>query len=98
DAAFDARLAAVDSALHDRYRAARAHPGALDYKAEAELLIAVAPVLDRFVAELFGIVPEWERLVEGHHELAPLFRVKRKFVQRRAMLKIKGDEAAGLDG
>jgi hypothetical protein len=58
----------------------------------------VAPHLDRFVAQLFGIEPEWERLVDAHHELDPLFRVKRKFVQRRAMLKIKADEALGLDG
>jgi hypothetical protein len=84
--------------LHERYRAARADPSSLDVKAEAELLIAAAPHLDRFVAELFGIVAEWEDLVDAHHELAPLFRVKRKFVQRRAMLKIKADEAAGLDG
>src|SRR6185369_16706383 len=98
DAAFDAHLASADDPLHARYRAARADPSSLDVKAEAELLIAAAPHLDRFVAELFGIVAEWEDLVDAHHELAPLFRVKRKFVQRRAMLKIKADEAAGLDG
>ena len=37
-------------------------------------------------------------LGHAHHRLAPLFRVKRKFVQRRAMLKIKADEAATLEG
>ena len=58
----------------------------------------MAPVLDDFVAELFGIVPEVDRLVAAHTETEPLFRVKRKFVQRRAMLKIKADEAAKLDG
>jgi hypothetical protein len=60
--------------------------------------MAVAPHLDRFVAKLFRIEEEWQDLVDGHHALAPLFRVKRKFVQRRAMLKIKADEAAAFDG
>src|SRR5690349_25135823 len=87
DAAFDAALQGEDAALHARYRDARSDPSALEYKAEAELLIAVAPHLDRFMAGLFGIVPEWEQLVDAHHDLSPLFRVKRKFVQRRAMLK-----------
>src|SRR5688572_15014000 len=98
DAAFDAHVREADEALHARYSAARAAPGALAYKDEAELLIALAPHLDRFVAELFGIEAEWDRLVGAHHELEPLFRVKRKFVQRRAMLKIKADAAAELDG
>src|SRR5687767_1921458 len=98
DAAFDELLAQADAPLHARLRAARAEPASLEYKAEAELLIAIAPHLDRFVAKLFGIEEEWEELVDAHHALAPLFRVKRKFVQRRAMLKIKADEAAGLDG
>jgi NADPH-dependent glutamate synthase beta subunit-like oxidoreductase/NAD(P)H-flavin reductase len=98
DAAFSETLAAADAALHARWREARANPDALAYKAEAELLIEVAPHLDRFVARLFGIEEEWQALVQGHHRLAPLFRVKRKFVQRRAMLKIKSDEAERLDG
>jgi NADPH-dependent glutamate synthase beta subunit-like oxidoreductase/NAD(P)H-flavin reductase len=97
DAEFDAFLAAADAALGARYRAARATPPA-DYKAEAELLIEVAPHVDRFVAELFGIEQAWDRLAGAHHEIEPLFRVKRKFVQRRAMLKVKPDEALGLDG
>ncbi|HYC37147.1 MAG TPA: FAD-dependent oxidoreductase [Usitatibacter sp.] len=98
DGHFTGALAAADAPLHARYLAARAAPQSLAYKEEAELLIGVAPHLDRFVAALFGIGDEWAELVEGHHRLAPLFRVKRKFVQRRAMLKVKADEAAGLDG
>src|SRR5687768_4172808 len=98
DQAFVSALREADTALAERFLAAREQPDALPYKAEAELLIAVAPHLDRFVAHLFGIEEEWQELVESHHRLAPLFRVKRKFVQRRAMLKVKADEAAGLDG
>jgi len=98
DRRFVERLRASDAAACERFLAARANPGALSYKEEADILMGVAPLVDRFVAELFGIEAEWEALVAGHHALAPLFRVKRKFVQRRSMLKIKADEAAGLDG
>ena len=98
DAAFLKWLADAEPALQERFAAARGRPAALEYKAEAELLIEVAPHLDRFVAKLFGIEDEWQELAESHHRLAPLFRVKRKFVQRRAMLKVKADEAATLDG
>jgi hypothetical protein len=98
DAYFVDALRAFDAALAERFLAARAAPASLPYKEEADLLIEVAPALDEFVAELFGIESEWQALVDAHHRLAPLFRVKRKFVQRRAMLKIKADEAAKLDG
>jgi NADPH-dependent glutamate synthase beta subunit-like oxidoreductase/NAD(P)H-flavin reductase len=97
DGHFLEELKAADAALCERLVAARADPS-LPYKDEAELLLAVAPHLDRFVARLFDIEEAWQELVESHHRLAPLFRVKRKFVQRRAMLKVKADEAAQLDG
>jgi len=98
DAEFMAALAAADSALRDRFEAARADPAKLATRDEADLLIAIAPHLDRFIAKLFAIEDEWQDLVESHHRLAPLFRVKRKFVQRRAMLKYKADVAATFDG
>ncbi|MBC8022056.1 MAG: FAD-dependent oxidoreductase [Burkholderiales bacterium] len=98
DVEFGRWLAAADGELSARYAAARSQADSLPYKEEADLLIAVAPHLDRFVARLFDIEDEWQDLVESHHELAPLFRVKRKFVQRRAMLKHKADVAAAFDG
>jgi NADPH-dependent glutamate synthase beta subunit-like oxidoreductase/NAD(P)H-flavin reductase len=98
DGFFAEELRRADAELHARWLAARTDPAALDKLPEAELLIALAPHLDRFVAKLFGIEEEWQELVESHHRLAPLFRVKRKFVQRRAMLKIKADAAQSLDG
>ncbi len=98
DREFLSWIGQADEALAARLRTARADPSALVYKDEADLLIAAAPHLDRFVARLFAIEDEWQDLVESHHRLAPLFRVKRKFVQRRAMLKIKSDEAATFDG
>jgi hypothetical protein len=98
DASFAKWLAQADAPLFERFTALRAGPVALAYKEEADFLLALAPHLDRFIAELFGIREQWEELVESHHRLAPLFRVKRKFVQRRAMLKIKPDVADAFDG
>src|ERR1035437_4723711 len=98
DAAFLQYLGQGDAALAGRLAAARAEPDALAKKAESELLIAVAPHLEDFTAALFGIETEVEALSARHSELAPLYTIKRLFVQRRAMHKIKPDEAAGLDG
>ncbi len=98
DAAFLRYLGQGDAALGARLAAARAQPDALAKKAESELLIALAPHLEDFTAALFGIKTEVEALSARHAELAPLYTMKRLFVQRRAMHKIKPDEAASLDG
>ncbi|MGZ5041156.1 MAG: hypothetical protein ACXWBQ_10470 [Usitatibacter sp.] len=55
DGEFLRALAQADGPLATRLLAARADPPALAYKEEADLLIAVAPHLDRFVAKLFAI-------------------------------------------
>src|SRR6266700_346220 len=83
DRAFVAHLAAADLALHDRLVAARAAPEPLDRKAESDLLVDLAPHLEDFVGELFGIGKEVRALQARHDELAPLYAVKRLFVQRR---------------
>jgi NADPH-dependent glutamate synthase beta subunit-like oxidoreductase/NAD(P)H-flavin reductase len=98
DAAFLEYLGKSDAALAENLIAARAQPDALAKKAESELLIAVAPHLEDFTAALFGISAEVQALSARHTELAPLYTIKRLFVQRRAMHTIKPDEAAGLDG
>ncbi len=98
DAAFLQYLAQGDAALAERLIAARARPEAIAKKAESELLIALAPHLDDFTAALFGIAAEVEALSARHAALAPLYAMKRLFVQRRAMHRIKPDEAASLDG
>ncbi len=98
DARFLAWLGHEDEALRGRLEAARAAPDSLSAKEEAELLLALAPPLEDFIGQLFAIGPAIEGLVARHTEREPLFRVKRKFVQRRAMLKVKADEAAKLDG
>jgi len=91
-------LASSDAALHNRLVAARAAPDSLAAKDESELLIGLAPHVDDFVADLFGIRSEAEALADAHHRLAPLYRCKRLFVQRRAARAVKPEEAAALDG
>jgi NADPH-dependent glutamate synthase beta subunit-like oxidoreductase/NAD(P)H-flavin reductase len=96
DAAFLAYLKDADSALHDRLSAARARPD-LAPKAESDLLIALSPHVEDFLAKLFGIEDEASALAEKHNELAPLYSVKRQFVQRRAINKVKPEDAAAVD-
>jgi len=98
DAAFVDFLCAADAALGPRLAAARTNPASLDAKAESALILEIAPHLDDFLAELFGIQSEFRALVARHHALAPLYEVKRQFVQRRAANKVKPDEAARFDG
>jgi len=97
DAAFCAWLAEGDAALAARLTAARAAPNSLGRKEESELLIAVAPHLEDWLAQLFGIEREVGGLQSAQRELAPLFACKRQVVQRKAMNKYKADDAAGFD-
>ena len=97
DAAFCRWLAESDAALATRLAAARADPGALDRRGESDLLIAVAPLLEDWLARLFGIGREVAALQAAQHELAPLYACKRQVVQRRAMNKYKAEEASGFD-
>src|SRR5690554_5707182 len=96
DEAFPGWLEQADSELHARLLAARAEPASLVPKAESALLLAVAPHLEDFIGRLFGIEKDLRTLAARHHELAPLYSVKRLFVQRRAMHRYKADEAAAI--
>src|SRR5262249_24626893 len=98
DAAFLDCVGSTDATLRDRLLAARNDPAALPAKAESELLLALAPSLESFIARLFRIESELGALTARHHELEPLYPVKRLFVQRKAMHKFKADEASTFDG
>ena len=91
DAKFVAFLGESDGALRERLIAARQVP--LSGKAESDLLVALAPHVEDFVAKLFGIEDEARALAARHNELAPLYSVKRLFVQRRALHKVKPEDA-----
>jgi NADPH-dependent glutamate synthase beta subunit-like oxidoreductase/NAD(P)H-flavin reductase len=98
DRAFVAHLAATDVALHDRLMTARREPGTIERTTESDLLVDLAPHLEDFISELFGIANETRALQARHHELAPLYSVKRLFVQRRAVKGVKEADAEELDG
>ena len=98
DAAFLAELAASDMGLWARLSDARRDPAKLDAKAESQLLLDLAPHTDDFLGKLFGISAEVSALAERHHELAPLFEVKRQFVQRTAAKAFDAAAASTLDG
>ncbi|HEY0675627.1 MAG TPA: FAD-dependent oxidoreductase, partial [Immundisolibacter sp.] len=91
-------LATGDAALAERLLAARAQPDALGEPAHAELLIAVAPHLEDFIGELFGIGAQVRALQARDQALAPLHTCKRQFVQRQAARKISAEQAAAQDG
>ena len=97
DTRFVEWLGAIEPQLSEQLLAARRAPDSLKRKDESELLLAVAPHLEDFLAQLFGVRSEVQALAARHHELAPLYSCKRLFVQRRAMTKIKADEAAAVD-
>ena len=98
DARFIEFLGEADADLGVRLAAARAAPASPGSKDEATLLLAIAPHLDDFLARLFGIESDVQALAARHHALAPLYSVKRLFVQRRALHRIKPAEAAAVDG
>jgi len=91
DAAFLAFLAEIDRGLRDRLIAGRSDPPS--GKAESDLLVGLAPHVEDFLAKLFGIEAEAQALAARHDELAPLYSVKRLFVQRRALHKVKPEDA-----
>jgi NADPH-dependent glutamate synthase beta subunit-like oxidoreductase/NAD(P)H-flavin reductase len=97
DQAFLGWLRDADGELAARLAAARVAPAALTDKDESALIIAVAPHLERFVAELFGIAGEVLELAARHDALAPLYHVKRQFVQRRAATKVKPADMQDFD-
>jgi NADPH-dependent glutamate synthase beta subunit-like oxidoreductase/NAD(P)H-flavin reductase len=99
DSVFLAWLQDADPALHARLIAARENPSATAPKDYSTLIIDVAPHLEDFIGQLFGITSEIRDLQSRHHELAPLYSVKRRFVQRSTLIsKIPAVEAAAFNG
>ncbi len=98
DVAFLDFLGEADTSMRTQLEAARLSADTPYGKEQAGLLIALAPHLEDFLARLFGIETQVQALAARHHELAPLYNCKRLFVQRRAMTKVKPEEAATIDG
>ena len=71
-------------------------PDALAEKDESDLVVALGPHLDSFVAALFGIEAETLALARETAALDPIHACKRLFVQRQAVKKYP--DPAGFDG
>ncbi|HEY6909987.1 MAG TPA: FAD-dependent oxidoreductase [Myxococcales bacterium] len=102
-AAFDAFLRSADEPLFSRYDAHRGGSARLRGAAESELLLQVGAQVSRFVARLFEVEEDFAALREAAGRDAPIFRVKREFVQRRVFRKgardrPHADDFAALDG
>ena len=94
DRSFQQQLQGLAPGLHDRLLAARQGPAALASKASSELIVELAPYVEDFLGELFGIGPELRKLQARHAELAPLHAVKRRFVQRKVNGRTVADALA----
>lgn len=88
-------VASRDAELKARLEAARLAPA--DYKGEkeSELVVDLAPVLESFIGELFGVQEELGAMRGARDTLAVLYTVKRLFVQRRAVKKYAAEAANG---
>jgi NADPH-dependent glutamate synthase beta subunit-like oxidoreductase/NAD(P)H-flavin reductase len=96
DRRFVAGLLEEAPELHARLMAARAAPAALEAKAEAELVVALGPAVERFVGTLFGIEAELAAVTAETLALDPVHACKRLFVQRQAVKKYP--DPSGFDG
>src|ERR1700744_5397909 len=97
DAAFMAHLQQTEASLFALLAAGRAAPEKLAAKDQSDLIVDLAPHVEDFVGALFGISKELRELQERHDKLAPLYTVKRLFVQRRAAKGATPDAIAKID-
>jgi NADPH-dependent glutamate synthase beta subunit-like oxidoreductase/NAD(P)H-flavin reductase len=96
DKSFLETLAAADAELHQRLLAARAMPDQMSPRDESDLIVALGPHLDGFVAALFQIGKETDALTRETLALDPIHACKRLFVQRQAVKKYP--DPTGFDG
>jgi len=96
DSVFLAHLASVDAALLERLNAARL--AGLTRKLQSELMIDLAPHVEDFLGDLFGIGAEVRALQARHNAFEPLLALKRKFVHKKAISGVSAEQAAAIDG
>ena len=91
DAEYLARLKTLDPALHETLLAVR-QGKALTPVENSELLLACSPLLDDFIADLFGIRKELEATRTATLAHNPVFAFKKLFVLRRARRRLPKKE------
>ena len=98
DALFLEYVGTASEDLRRQLSAVREKPQEFTVKQKSELIIALAPHLENFVADLFGITVELDELRERHKEPDALLSVKRQFVQRSQFVKLLALEVGRLNG
>ncbi len=98
DAEFLGHLTAAAPALAARLAEARSNPDALTRKQQSELVVEAAPYVEDFIGELFGITAEVAALQKRHGALAPVYALKRRFVQKKAISGATAEQAEALNG
>ena len=97
DRAFVGYLQGSETELFNRLMAARAG-AALAPKEASELIIAIAPHLDDFLIDFFGIDKEARELRDKHSVLVARYVVKRKFIHKKALTGMTAEKCAPIDG
>ena len=96
-AAFDAEVRSADAALFARYDAHRSGAALLGGPQESELLIDLAAHLSKFVGRLFAVEEPLRAIRDGAGREAPIFRVKRDFITRRAFRRNAPNRPSAAD-
>ena len=94
----EAFIQQLEPELSQRLAAARELPEALSAKQRSILIVDLAPHVEDFVGKLFGIEKALGELQARHNDLAPLYSVKRQFVQRKALTGQTPEKAREIDG
>ncbi len=89
-------LAEQDPELHRRLLDARAALESLTIRDESDLIVALGPHLDAFIAALFDIEAETLALASETLAMDPIHACKRLFVQRQAVKQYA--DPSGFDG
>src|SRR5689334_4369785 len=76
DQVFLDNLLAANQSLGQRLLDARSNPGALARKQQSDLIVELAPHVEDFIGELFGISADLRALQAKHHSLAPIYALK----------------------
>ena len=108
DAAFVDYLKSADAGLFQRLmearvqgppeRAAAANIGGPTRRQQSELLVDMAPHVEDFVGDLFGISADVRALQARHDALAPVYALKRKFIQKKAISGVTPEKASAING
>jgi NADPH-dependent glutamate synthase beta subunit-like oxidoreductase len=87
---FVEEVSTTEPELWQQWQQYREIPESLTPASRGNLVVQMAPHVSRFVARLFGVGPEAERLRAATSAYDELFRFKIDFVRRRALPLLKG--------